>query len=111
MSETGQAKASTVDLGDTWGKAVEARPGRGLYSESLLALANEVRAGREKFPGTRFMLAAATEELGEVARALLQKQGKERVRKEALQLAATAMRIYEEGDASFADITDAEALP
>jgi len=101
----------TMDLGDNWGRAVDVRPGCGLDSESMLELANEVRRAREKFPGSRFLLAALTEELGEVARALLQRQGKERVRKEALQVACVAMRLFEEGDATFSDVTDAEAKP
>lgn len=78
---------------------------------TLANLQAEVQRARVKFPSSSRMLAAATEELGEVARALLQRQGAERVRAEALQLAVTALRLYEEGDPSFDDVTDEEAQP
>lgn len=78
---------------------------------TLDLLDDEIRNARDKFPGNRLLLAALTEEVGELARALLQKQGRERVQAEALQVACVALRIYEEGDATFADITDAEAKP
>lgn len=84
-----------------------ARPER----ETLAALSDEVKRTRAKFPGNRFMLAALTEEVGEVARALLQRKGSAEVRREAIQVAAVALRIVEEGDASFDDITNAEAKP
>lgn len=85
---------------------------RGLAPEaaSLTILADRVARGRAKFPGNRFMLAALTEEVGELARALLQRKGPE-VRAEALDVAVVALRIYEEGDATFDDITDEEAKP
>jgi NTP pyrophosphatase (non-canonical NTP hydrolase) len=72
------------------------------------ALQEEMARSRAKFPGNRHMLAALLEEAGEVARALLQDQGANRVREEALQVAATALRIYEEGDAAF-DVKDWDA--
>ena len=78
---------------------------------TVVRLEAEVRRARGKFPGNRFLLAALTEEVGELARALLQRQGEAQVQREALQVACVALRILEEGDASFADVTDAEALP
>jgi NTP pyrophosphatase (non-canonical NTP hydrolase) len=70
----------------------------------------ELIRARTKFPGNRFLLAALTEEAGELAKALLQKRPRSEVQAEAVQVAAMAIRIIEEGDASFADITDKEAL-
>ena len=78
--------------------------------ESVCDLAEELVRARDKFPGNALLLAALVEEVGELARALLQRQGKEQVRKEALQVACVAVRIYEEGDATFEDVTDAQAL-
>ena len=80
-----------------------------LEFESHAELDDEVNGARKKFPGNRFLLAALTEELGELAQAYLQKQGRKRVRKEALQVACVAMRIYEEGDSAFDDITSEES--
>lgn len=79
--------------------------------ESSAALMSEVMAGRKKFPGNRLALAALVEEVGELSRALLQRQGRARVEQEALQVAAVAMRIFEEGDSTFSDVTDVEAQP
>ena len=75
------------------------------------ALMKEVRGSRTKFPANRLLLAALTEEVGELAKALLQRKPREEIEREALQAAAVAMRIYEEGDATFADVTDEEAQP
>lgn len=84
------------------------------YSKSLCGssasdLAEEILKAREKFPGNRYLLAALVEEVGELAKAYLQREGKEAIRKEALQVACVAMRIYEEGDAIFDDVSDAES--
>lgn len=75
------------------------------------ALRAEVRRARTKFPGNRYLLAALTEETGELARALLQRKPKDEVHRECLQVAAVALRILEEGDSTFDDLTEAEALP
>lgn len=69
--------------------------------ETLAAVRAEVLRARAKFPGRAHMLAALTEEVGEVARALLQREGRERVRAEAIQVACVALRIAEEGDGDF----------
>lgn len=74
-------------------------------------VAEEIVQARRKFPGNRHLLAALVEEVGELAQAYLQRQPIDQVRKEALQVACVALRIYEEGDSVFADLTDAEAKP
>lgn len=111
-------------LGDEWGRLHRA-PTEPTFQEvvegahnptsldeaSIVSLLAEVSAGREKFPGNNLMLAGLVEEVGELAKALLQRKGRASVQAEALQVAAVAMRIYEEGDATFADVTDEEAQP
>lgn len=77
----------------------------------MAALQGEVMAGRKKFPGNRLALAALMEEVGELSRALLQRKPKAEIEREAAQVAAVAMRIFEEGDATFALVTDEEAQP
>lgn len=82
---------------------------RPVLGSTHAALTGEVIRARRKFPGSRFMLAALMEEVGELAQAIIQKQPIENIRKEALQVACCAVRILEEGDPSFDTITDAEA--
>lgn len=82
-----------------------------LETGSLTDLGEEVKRARAKFPNNRHLLAALTEELGELAQAFLQKQGRDRIRAEALQVACVAMRIFEEGDGAFDGWTDEEAFP
>ncbi len=72
-------------------------------------IAEEVQRARAKFPGRRFLLAALTEEVGELAQAFLQKKPADEIRKEAIQVACLAIRIIEEGDSSFDDITARES--
>lgn len=79
------------------------------FSLTLFDIEEEVIRARTKFPGNRFLLAALMEEVGELAQAILQNQGVERIRKEACQVACVAVRIYEEMDAAFADITPEES--
>jgi hypothetical protein len=71
----------------------------------LSDVADEIERARQKFPSSNLVLAAATEELGETSHAmLLHAAGKgpiEDIWKEAVQLAAMAMRIATEGDPSF----------
>ncbi len=80
-------------------------------NETLSDINVEVSKARTKFPGNKMLLAALTEEVGELAKAMLQKRPQDEVTKEAVQVAAVAIRIIEEGDASFVGLTDAEALP
>lgn len=65
----------------------------------------ELSSARSKFPGNEHMLAALTEEVGELAQALIdQSRGKktqEQVYKEAIQVACMALRVASEGDQSF----------
>lgn len=84
---------------------------RELALPSIVALVQEVVRARTKFPGNRFLFTALGEEFGELAQAILQKEGPERVREEALQVACVAMRIYEEGDSAYDSLTDEEAKP
>lgn len=97
--------------GDGWGRPMAIVNRVPIDDGSLVALQAEVLAGRDKFPRNRLMLAGLTEEVGELAKALLQRQGRDQIQREALQVAAVAMRIYEEGDATFADVSDEEAQP
>lgn len=76
--------------------------------ETVKALAAELCRARAKFPGNRHMLAALTEEVGELAQALLQGKPRAEIVKEALQVACVAVRLIEEGDASFATLTEDE---
>ena len=95
---------------EPWGRPTR-RAASTLASSSITALQEQVLRGRRKFPANRLMLAALAEEVGELARALLQRKARGDVESEAIQVAAVAMRIFEEGDASFADVTDEEAQP
>ena len=69
------------------------------------AVAAEVVKARAKWPGNRVQLAALTEEVGELAQALLQHDyeggAAAKVWKEAVQVAAMAVRVATEGDSSF----------
>ena len=65
------------------------------------ALRAEMSRGRAKFPTNRKLLAALVEEVGELARALLQEGNSDHAIDEAIQVACVAMRIAVEGDADF----------
>ena len=73
------------------------------------ALTAEVTRARIKFPGNRLLLTALMEEVGELARAYLQRRPKEEIEIEAIQVACLAIRIIEEGDSIYLDVTDNEA--
>ena len=71
---------------------------------------SELRRARTKFPHLRHQLDALVEKVGELAQALLQLQyepGKavtpEQVYDEAIQVAAMAIRVAEEGDSTYPD--------
>lgn len=74
--------------------------------ESVAAFLQEVRdellRARTKFPGDRVMMIALTEEVGELAKALLE-EPRENVRREAVQVAVMAARIVLDGDSSVTD--------
>lgn len=74
-----------------------------LKDQTVDHLNTEVRFARYKFPHNRHLLAALTEEVGELAQAMLQGGNCQRQREEALQVACVALRIYEEGDSTFKD--------
>jgi len=78
---------------------------------TLDAISHEVMLARRKFPGNRFLLAALMEEVGELAQAMLQNKPRDEIDREAIQVACVAVRILEEGDASFVGITGAESKP
>lgn len=61
------------------------------------AVASEIKRARAKFPGGRFMLAALVEEVGELAEAIAAGD-REAISREAIQVAAVAVRIAEDGD-------------
>lgn len=63
-------------------------------------LAAEIQRARAKFPSHFNLFPALMEECGELAEAAMQQQGAARIRKEAIQVMATAFRIMDEGDAS-----------
>jgi hypothetical protein len=65
--------------------------------ETLVDISHEVERGRAKFPGGRFLLAALGEEVGELALAVVSGDA-EQIRLEAIQCAAVAVRIIEEGE-------------
>ena len=62
----------------------------------------ELRRARAKFPGDRIMCIALLEEVGELAKAMLDESA-ENVRKEAVQVATMAARIALDGDGSVAE--------
>ncbi len=80
-------------------------------AEMVACLQNEVMRARAKFPGNRHLLAALTEEVGELAQAILQRKPHSEVVEEAIQVACVAMRIAEEGDSAFDDLTAEESKP
>lgn len=73
----------------------------------------EVERARQKFPGPNPTIAALTEEVGELAQAMLHiREGKSadwsRVQREAVQVAVMAMRAATEGDATIGAVPTAE---
>lgn len=59
----------------------------------------ELERARDKFPDASCSLAALTEEVGELAKAMLQ-EPLDRVRAEAVQVAVMALRVAVEGDST-----------
>ena len=70
---------------------------------TILALRAELERAREKFPQNDHLFAALGEEVGELARELLEGGPRGRIREEAIQVACVAIRIAEEGDGDFPD--------
>lgn len=76
---------------------------------SIFALRWEVDRARAKFPKNDLLFTALVEEVGELAQAYLQRKPIDEIRKEALQIACVAMRIFEEGDPTYNNVTDEQA--
>lgn len=76
-------------------------------------LINEMNAelvrARRKFPGDRVTYTALCEEVGELAKALLD-EPRERVREEAIQVAVMAMRVVLDGDSSYDELRKERGL-
>jgi hypothetical protein len=66
-------------------------------------LIQEVERARTKHPGGKHLTVALMEEVGELAKALLENEGSDRVREEAIQVACVALRIATEGDTDFVE--------
>lgn len=90
-------RATTIS--DVAGKPAPPAPAPVLLPSpvTLADVADEVRRARTKFPGGRFLLAALAEEVGELAEAIVAKD-RDDTFAEAIQVAAVAIRIAEEGD-------------
>jgi NTP pyrophosphatase (non-canonical NTP hydrolase) len=103
--------------------------------QTMLDVSDEIVHGRAKFPGSRYLLTALVEETGELAQEMervypyghplltlltkhqgllarlqLQRADDAKIRAEARQVAAVAIRIMEERDPIYEQLTDAEAL-
>lgn len=72
-----------------------------LRRDTLDAVSREVMRARAKHPTNTNLLPALVEEVGELAQALADKHGRERVVAEAIQVACVALRIVEEGEPAF----------
>ncbi len=81
---------------------------RGVLEQSEFGakLVAEVRRARAKFPSGKDLIPALMEECGELARELLQNGNTPHARVEAIQVAATAMRIATEGAVEFNNMTE-----
>lgn len=74
-----------------------------------LEISAELRRARTKFPGPDATLAALMEEVGEVAKATMD-ESRERVRKEAVQVAVMAIRLILDGDATLDEFRRSKGL-
>lgn len=77
----------TTEMGNALVEAIDAELGR----------------ARKKFPDAVGSMCALTEEVGELAKAVLD-ESRERVRKEAVQVICMAVRVIQEGDRSLDEI-------
>jgi hypothetical protein len=68
----------------------------------LWEIADELARAREKFPGDNVTMLALMEEVGELSKATFE-ESRAAVRKEAVQVAAMAMRVVLDGDATLDD--------
>lgn len=70
--------------------------------ELIEQISAELKRARKKFPGKNVTFAALVEEVGELATATFE-ESRDRVRKEAVQVAVMAMRMVLDGDHCFDD--------
>jgi len=75
-------------------------PYEGVF-EALVEVSSEVNRARNKFPTNLHLLAALMEEVGELAKELLEHGNTAHARTEAMQVACVAVRIMTEGDEDF----------
>lgn len=75
----------------------------------ISAVRAELRRAREKFPQNDCMMTALTEEVGELAKALMD-ESSDRVIKEAVQVAVMAVRVATEGDDSVINLRSRKGL-
>jgi hypothetical protein len=75
-----------------------------LPREIIAALEYEMTNAKTKFPSNKHLTVALMEEVGELAQAQLQGLDKQRIVNEAIQVATTAIRIIEDGDADLEEI-------
>lgn len=84
----------------------------GPVGDFLSEVHQEVIRAQHKFPSSNLCMAALTEEVGELAQAMLKvaagKWKQERIREEAIQVAAMAIRVAVEGDPSFKNYLEPE---
>lgn len=115
MSKTSYTRMKN-ERGDRWGirasyyNVVANQESKPPTFNIEMEIRDEVERARTKFPGNRYLLAALMEEVGELSQAMLQKKSVTEIVREAIQVACVAIRIAEEGDATFDDIADHEAL-
>lgn len=69
----------------------------------------ELDSARVKFPGDRVTYTALCEEVGELAKALLD-ESSDRVEEEAVQVAVMAMRVVLDGDSSYNELRKERGL-
>ena len=74
-----------------------------MSSSFLAEVILEVARAKRLFPKPDGLMTALTEEVGEVARAVLDETD-ERIREECVQVAAMAMRLAEEGDPTLTEL-------
>lgn len=75
----------------------------------MLEIMAELTRARTKFPGKNVTFAALVEEVGELATATFS-ESRDRVRKEAVQVAVMAMRMVLDGDHTFDQWREANSL-
>ena len=72
-------------------------------------IGEELARARAKFPGDRVTYTALCEEVGELAKALLD-EPRGRVREEAIQVAVMATRVVLDGDSSYDELRKERGL-